>query len=65
VDLRLTTALPLVGYYYEQGEPGSFHRTTPMNVHDLTKFDTIPHINRLFDSGNIVIYDTKDIANAS
>ena len=58
VDLRLSTALPLVGYYFEQGEAGSFERTTPMELEALTKFDMVPQINRVFDSGNIVIYDT-------
>ena len=58
VDLRLSTALPQVGYYFEQGEAGSFERTTPMDLEALTKFDTVPQINRVFDSGNIIIYDT-------
>ena len=29
-----------------------------MDLEALTKFDMVPQINRVFDSGNIVIYDT-------
>ncbi len=57
VDLRLSTALPYIGYYFDEGEPGAFHHTAPIPLHDLTKFNTVPQINRVFDSGNIVIYD--------
>ncbi len=64
VDQRLSQALPSVGYYFEQGEPGSFDRTTPINLKVLTKFDTIPQINRLLDSGDIVIYDTGGLIDA-
>lgn len=56
VDLRLSTSLPLQGFYYENFESGAYHHTSPMSRVALTKFNTIPQINRLFDSGNIVIY---------
>ena len=57
VDLRLTRSLPLLGFYYETGEKGAFQHTTPIDPRALTKFNTIPQINRVFDSGDIVIYD--------
>jgi hypothetical protein len=58
VDLRLSTALPLDGFYFESDQPKS-----PIQKDALTKFNTIPQINRLFDSGNIVIYDTRALIN--
>ncbi len=61
VDLRLSTSLPLLGFYFEEGEVGSFHLTSPISRADLTKFNTMSQINRLFDSGNIVIYDVGAI----
>lgn len=64
VDMRLSTGLPQVGFYIEQGEPDSFTRTSPMNRQYLTKFSSVPQINRLFDSGNIVIYDTGGLIHA-
>jgi hypothetical protein len=64
VDLRLTTALPTIGFYFEPGEPGSFQRTKPLSLEALTKFNTVPQINRIFDSGNIIIYDVGGLTNA-
>ncbi|HVU68817.1 MAG TPA: hypothetical protein VHD63_16900 [Ktedonobacteraceae bacterium] len=59
VDMRLTTSPPMIGFYFEQGEPAEL--LTPP---ELTKFDTVPQMNRLFDSGNIVVYDTGELINA-
>lgn len=64
VDLRLTTALPTIGFYFEPGEPGSFQRTAPLSLAALTKFNAVPQINRIFDSGNIIIYDVGGLTNA-
>jgi hypothetical protein len=57
VDLRLSQHLPLLGYYYEATEDEAFHRTTPASVQALTKFATMPQVDRVFDSGDLVIYD--------
>jgi len=64
VDLRLSTAAPLEGVYFEDGEPDSYHHTTPLALNSLTKFTSFEQINRLFDSGNIVIYDVKGFVSA-
>ncbi len=53
VDTRISTALPLVGLYFENDRP-----TSIISRDALTKFNTVTQINRLFDSGDIVIYDT-------
>jgi hypothetical protein len=67
IDMRLSTQLPQDGFYYEQGESttGPNGDTTAINPERLTKFDTVPQINRLFDSGNIAIYDTGGLINAA
>jgi len=64
VDLRLSKALPSIGIYFEVGEPDSYHHTVPIDLKALTKFETIPQINRVFDSGDIVIYDVGGLINA-
>jgi hypothetical protein len=56
VDHRVTTMLPIVGYYYEQGEPDAGRHTEPMNPAQLERFDESPALARVFDSGNITIY---------
>lgn len=63
-DLRLSTGLPYVGFYFEPRELGAFEHTTPISLKALTKFNTRPQINRVFDSGDIVIYDVGGLINA-
>jgi hypothetical protein len=64
VDQRLSQALPLVGFYFEPGEPDSFQHTAPLPLAALTKFNTVSPIMRVFDSGDIVIYDVGGLINA-
>lgn len=59
VDNRLTTALPRVGVYFEAGEPGEGQYTVPIHPAALAKFDHNQNISRLFDSGDIRIYDVS------
>jgi hypothetical protein len=65
VDLRLSTGLPQYGYYFDPDEPSAYHHTIPISLEGLTKFNTISHVNRVFDSGDIVIYDVGGLINAS
>jgi hypothetical protein len=64
IDRRLSTALPMVGVYFEIGEPNAMHQTTPFPDGALAKFDAAPDMNRIFDSGDIVIYGTAASAGA-
>lgn len=59
VDSRLSTGLPQVGFYYERGEPDTMNHKVPMDPSLLDKFDRTPGVNRIFDSGDIVIYDVR------
>lgn len=63
IDQRLSTGLPHVGVYFEIGEPGSFQHATPISRAALMKFNGVPGVNRIYDSGNIVIYDIGGITN--
>ncbi len=64
IDMRMSTTLPAKGYYFEGEEEPDLNVTTPISRQALTKFDTVSGMNRLFDSGNIVIYDEGDLLNA-
>ncbi|HYI21484.1 MAG TPA: hypothetical protein VEX62_02505, partial [Candidatus Limnocylindrales bacterium] len=60
VDRRLSTGLPVVGHYFDRGEreilgPGR----DPLDPQILAKFDLEPEVSRIFDSGNIQIYDVE------
>jgi hypothetical protein len=64
VDQRLSTALPRIGFYFDPGETGAYEYTRPLDLEALTKFNRVPQINRVFDSGDIVIYDVGGLINA-
>lgn len=60
VDLRLSTALPASGTYFDEGEPGAFQHEKPLDRAALDKFDGFPGVNRIFDNGAIAIYGTGE-----
>lgn len=59
VDLRLSTAPPAIGTYFNSAnlQPA----TTPINRVALTKFDGVQNVSRVFDSGDIIIYNVESI----
>lgn len=59
VDTRLTTARPVLGMYFEQGEPPAQGHKVPLRLQALLKFDGIPLVSRPYDNGVIVIYDIR------
>jgi len=59
VDSRLSTGLPRVGFYYDLSEPKAMHYIAPIDPADLAKFDGVQNVNRIYDSGNIIIYDVS------
>jgi hypothetical protein len=65
VDRRLSTALPAVGFYFERQEPGAFQHKHPPSLAALLKYDSVCSVSRIFDSGEIVVYDTHRVAQSS
>ncbi len=62
-DQRLTTGLPVVGHYFDRGEEAFIgRRQNPLDPLLLSKFDLLPEVNRVFDSGNIQIYEVSGLA---
>jgi hypothetical protein len=63
IDRRLSTGLPVVGHYYDRGERrllGSQY--VPLDPQLLAKWDSQPEVSRIFDSGNIQLYDVSALA---
>ncbi|GAB1715075.1 MAG: hypothetical protein NTAFB05_01170 [Nitrobacter sp.] len=58
VDLRLSTNLPVLGFYFE---PWEQKPTTPLSAAALLKFNNIKGITRIYDNGYIVIYDVRGL----
>jgi hypothetical protein len=64
VDLRLARDLPIYKYYFESAEPDAARHTSPIPLAALQKFDTLKGVTRIYDSGDIVIYDMRGLVNA-
>lgn len=62
VDRRVTTAVPLDGHYYEGWEQAISQHAPPAEARALNKFDTMPGVQRVFDSGDIRLYDVRRLA---
>ncbi len=58
VDLRLCTAPPVLGFYFE---PWQVQQGKPLSSDMLLKFDDIKGITRIYDNGWIVIYDVRGL----
>jgi hypothetical protein len=56
VDLRLARSLPASGQYFPI-DPHAGSYTHPLSLRGLTKFDQAPGVDRIYDDGNIVIYN--------
>lgn len=61
-DVRLSTSLPEVGIYVDQGEYLSATRTAPPSAAYLTKFDQVPGAERVYDNGAIRIYNLEGLS---
>jgi hypothetical protein len=64
VDRRLSTAVPLTGAYYAAGEPIAALDGRPIPASWLNKFNTVPGVNRVYDNGDIQIYDVGALLDA-
>jgi hypothetical protein len=56
VDRRLSQSRPASGAYFP-GSPAAGNQ--PIPIADLTKFNRIPGVARVYDNGDIVIYDLQ------
>lgn len=59
VDRRLSQSLPASGQYFPGVDPGADQYTSPLPLAGLTKFNAIPGVDRLYDAGDIVVYDLR------
>ncbi|PAQ00364.1 hypothetical protein CIT25_21410 [Mesorhizobium mediterraneum] len=57
IDLRLTTAPPVLGFYFEPWQ----RQGTPLSGAELLKFNDIKGVTRIYDNGWIVIYDVRGL----
>ncbi|MFI5013262.1 MAG: hypothetical protein ACHQAY_13045 [Hyphomicrobiales bacterium] len=60
VDLRLTSARPVLGLYFEGGEDPAIH-SAPPTTDALLKYDALKTVGRPYDNGAEVIYDVRSL----
>ena len=58
IDRRMTQQLPVLGIYFHRDVREGEH-LTPFDPGLLTKFDTTPGVDRVYDNGFIQAYDTR------
>jgi hypothetical protein len=58
VDQRLSQSQPVRGWYFDGQEEPPFY-TEPLPLSGLTKFDDMDYVSRIFDSGDIIIYQIE------
>lgn len=63
VDRRLAQSLPVSGSYFAV-DPEADHRTEPIPLSSLDKYARMAGVDRLYDSGDIVVYDLNGLLNA-
>ena len=56
VDRRIATQTPASGAYFEN-DPKAGRYTAPLPAAALSKFDSVPILNRVYDNGNVRIYE--------
>ena len=61
VDTRLSTGLPHQQFYIESGEFGGDTRRGPVSAAALTKFASVPGVQRIYDNGALMIYDVRGL----
>ncbi len=58
-DRRWSTAMPARGYYFQEWEQDIYPYTEPIPLDVVEKYDRVLGVSRVFDSGDILIYDVK------
>jgi hypothetical protein len=60
VDLRMSAQTPAAGAYFFADPEAGKHRA-PQPRRNLAKFDELPRVDLVYDSGSIRIYDVRDL----
>lgn len=61
VDRRLSLALPRTGRYFGTSDPRAGQYQEPLEPQLLAKFDHVPALDRVFSSGDVIVYDARRV----
>jgi len=62
VDRRIAGVVPLKGFFYEKWEKELVDYGSTVSAETLRRFDEVEGVSRIYDSGNIQIYDVSGLA---
>jgi hypothetical protein len=62
VDRRIAGVLPFQGFFFEKWEKQVVDYGSTVSTETVGRFDRIAGANRIYDSGNIQIYDVRGLA---
>ncbi len=63
IDRRLSTGMPTIGYYFDRGEKRMVgNHAYPLDPQILGQWDAQSDVSRIFDSGDIQLYDVSALA---
>lgn len=62
IDRRLAGVVPISGEYFEKGESLRIRDGRPLDEGTLAKFDFVPMVTRIFDSGHVQVYDVGRVS---
>jgi hypothetical protein len=60
-DRRLSSDLPVLGFYFEPDEPGAATRRSPLSARSLAKFRRVRELSQIYSNGPISIYDSTSV----
>lgn len=63
-DMRFSEQKPAYDYYIAENEKLIYGTVNPLPRASLEKYDNIADVQRIFDSGGIVVYDVRRLAHA-
>jgi hypothetical protein len=64
IDMRYAKMLPAEDYYYDSSEVKGGVHTSPLPEKALTKFNDVPGVSRIFDSGDILLFNVGALSYA-
>ena len=62
VDRRIAGVVPLKGFFYEKWEKEIVDYGRVVDASTLSRFDALQGVSRVYDSGNIQIYDVSGLS---
>jgi hypothetical protein len=61
IDRRIANIVPLKGHFYEKWEKELVDYGATVGAETLARFDEASNVSRIYDSGNIQIYDVSGL----